>query len=208
MSPKSWKTSFSDFHMSYSPRPGHQRSSFRSPDKPGHSGSLYRESSTGTVGSTPVLLESPASALGDAERESLHVPNSPAEELGPREGRNGEEEERRDANLGTEPEPPRQLPLDSGAKGEKESLALSESSSEPDGASDSESLELQLSAVGDSTLYIGEKGESPVSQIPQSNGLQNGDVSCVDSGLKGVSVPQKGAPLGNQESQDPKSTDV
>uniref|UniRef100_H3D4Q6 Bridging integrator 2a n=1 Tax=Tetraodon nigroviridis TaxID=99883 RepID=H3D4Q6_TETNG len=35
-SPRAWKTSFSEFHWSYNPRSS-QRSSFRSPEKPGHS---------------------------------------------------------------------------------------------------------------------------------------------------------------------------
>lgn len=64
----------------------------------------------------------------------------------------------------------------------------SESSSEENISCDSESLDLQLSAVADSSLRIDESDDSPEEpSSPKENGLENGKVS----GMEGLSAPHK-----------------
>lgn len=64
----------------------------------------------------------------------------------------------------------------------------SESSSEENISCDSESLDLQLSAVADSSLRIDESDDSPEElSSPKENGLENGKVS----GMESLSTPHK-----------------
>ncbi|KAM4610625.1 bridging integrator 2a [Polymixia lowei] len=223
MSPKSWKASFSEFHMSYSPKPAHQKSSFRSPDKPRHSGSLSRESSTLAV-SPESPVESPSSEVRDVESTHGDIYSSAAEAKPLSEGEDattgaaGEElksEEDRDRGeeekpvKGGESEPSSdQHSISSDHKGEAGNPQQSESSSELNNSYDSESLDLQLSSVVSESLYIEEKMESPpVLETPLSNGLENGDISGLDSDTKGLNS-HKDVPVGNQVLPDSKSTVV
>lgn len=195
MSPKAWKASFSEFHKSYSPKPG-QRFSFRSPDKPRHS-TLSRENSTLVVSPQLPLLESPTSESRDLDAGSSHseVPNSPAQgdaaagtsgnELKSGEDGNQVEEEKGVEEEQSKPEPS----AESANKGEGEKAPPSESSSELNNSCDSESLELQLSAADEGPLHIEEREDSPVDHdTPKPNGLENGGVN---SDTKDLSVPHK-----------------
>ncbi|XP_051281312.1 bridging integrator 2a [Dicentrarchus labrax] len=202
MSPKAWKASFSEFHKSYSPRPG-QRFSFRSPDR-SRQGTLSRESSTLAVSPQSPLLESPTSESRDLDAEPSHSEISSAEEdtaagtarneLG-EDGNQVEEEDRKEEE--SEPKPP----AESENKGDVEKAPPSESSSELNNSCDSESLELQLSAATDGPLHIEEREDSPVAfNPPKPNGLENGEVS--------KDLSNKDAPAEKQATPDSKSTTV
>ncbi|CAL8319639.1 unnamed protein product [Merluccius merluccius] len=188
MSPKSWKSSFSDFHQGYSPKIGAQRFSFRSPDKPRH-GTLTRESSGGVSdgdGARPRPAEVLSSEFRDEETESLRSdadscvadaqqqpgsggldvatggaaqePKAEDDQTG-----GGEEEKSVDADCEAEADPASQSQQED--KGQGDTPALSESSSELNRSFDSESLDMQLSSVANGTLYIEEKEDT------QSNGV-------------------------------------
>lgn len=184
MSPKAWKASFSEFHRSYSPRSS-QRFSFRSPDKPRH-GTLSRETSSISGASHPSILEDPTSGSRDLDAGSSHneVPSLSAENetagKGPEDDSNQAEEEKKEE----EAEPP----AESDNKADEE-VAPSESSCEMNNSCDSESLELQLSAVTDNgPLHIDESDDSPEEpNIPKENGPENGNVS----GFNDLSIPHK-----------------
>lgn len=79
-------------------------------------------------------------------------------------------------------------PAKSDDEGVGEKGPPSESSSELNNSCDSESLDLQLSAVGDIPLHIDESDDNP-SEVddPKGGGLKNGDVS----GLKDLSISSK-----------------
>lgn len=190
ISRKAWKSNFSEFHKSYSPRPG-PRFSFRSPDKPRHS-SLSRQSSSLGVSPQSVLLEYPTSESRDLDAESNYseIHSCPAQEeaAAGNERKSGEdsndvEEEKGTKENESEPQPP--------ADGKK--APPSESSSELlNNSGDSESLELQLSAAGDGRLHIEEREDSPVElHTPKPNGVENGDVSGLRSDTKDLSLPLK-----------------
>ncbi|XP_033485329.1 bridging integrator 2a [Epinephelus lanceolatus] len=207
MSPKAWKSSFSDFHKSYSPRPS-QRFSFRSPDKPRHS-TLSRESSILAVTPQPPLPEDPVSESRDLDAGSSHseTPSSPAQEdaaarneLNSGEGSNQVEEEKGRKEEKSEPKPP----AESENKGDGEKAPPSDSSSELNNSCDSVSLEIQLSAADDGPLHI----EEDDLDTPKPNGLENGEVSGLKSDTKDLSIPYKDAPAETQASLDSKSTDV
>ncbi|CAG03966.1 unnamed protein product [Tetraodon nigroviridis] len=72
-SPRAWKTSFSEFHWSYNPRSS-QRSSFRSPEKPGHS-TLPRGSGSITASSHQSVLETSGFRDQDAQPSHSEEPN-------------------------------------------------------------------------------------------------------------------------------------
>ncbi|KAL7399617.1 hypothetical protein ABVT39_027658 [Epinephelus coioides] len=203
MSPKAWKSSFSDFHKSYSPRPS-QRFSFRSPDKPRHS-TLSRESSILAVTPQPPLPEDPVSESRDLDAGSSHseTPSSPAQEdtaarneLNSGVGSNQVEEEKGRKEEESEPKPEN--------KGDGEKAPPSDSSSELNNSCDSVSLEIQLSAADDGPLHI----EEDNFDTPKPNGLENGEVSGLKSDTKDLSIPYKDAPAETQASPDSKSTDV
>ncbi|XP_068454308.1 bridging integrator 2a [Clinocottus analis] len=212
MSPKAWKSSFSDFHRSYSPRPG-QRFSFKSPDKPRHS-SLSRESSSLVVSPQSALPEYPPSEPGDQDAESSHgeIHAPPAREgaaagnernSGGGDGNDAEEEKatKEEKEEECEPEPP----------ADAEKAPPSESSSEllNNNSADSESLELQLSAADDGRLHIEEREDSPVELCtPKANGLENGDVSGLHADTEDLSLPLKDASAEKQAAPDSKSTEV
>ncbi|XP_076022996.1 bridging integrator 2a [Genypterus blacodes] len=212
LSPRSWKASFSEFHKNYSPRPS-QRFSFRSPDKSRH-GTLSRDSST--------LAVSPPSEISSSEIEDLDVGStesefhpSTAEENGGATATTGDELKLKGDITQMEedeskPEPPAdQHATTSDSIGDVEKSPPSESSSEENKSCDSESLELQLSAVENSPLHIEEEDDSPVVlDTPRSNGLENGEVPGFDPDNKELSVPQKEAPAVKQATPDSKSTTV
>ncbi|XP_054465196.1 bridging integrator 2a [Anoplopoma fimbria] len=201
MSPKAWKASFSEFHKSYSPKPG-QRFSFRSPDKPRHS-TLSRESSILGVSSQSTLPESLTSS--HSEIHSSPQEDAPAEN----EQKSGEnnvdvEEEKGTKEEESEPKPP----AESDPKADGGKALPSESSSELNNSCDSESLELQLSAADDGPLHIEEREDSPVNlNIPKPNRLENGEASGLHPD-KDLSLPHKDAPAEKQATPDSKSTEV
>lgn len=211
MSPKSWKASFSEFHMNYSPKPA-RSSSYRSPDRPRFDDTLSRDSSL-AVSPLSIPLEEPSVELGDVDADSTHsdTHSSPAEAkpasdredtstgAGGEELKSGEEEktlgeEEKDAMEGeAEPGPSSDHhSIASDIKGEGEKPPLTESSSGLNNSQDSDSLELQLSAADSSPLYIEETVESAVApETPRSNGLENGEVPGLDSDTKGLGFSQK-----------------
>ncbi|XP_068191165.1 bridging integrator 2a [Antennarius striatus] len=212
LSPKAWKASFSDFHRTYSPKPGY-RYSFRSPEKPRHS-SLSRESSTIRVSSQASIPESPNAESKDLDTGSTQ--NEIQNEIqSPPAGGNEEEvaaeasgedsvkveEEKVINEEESEPKPP----AESDDKGDDENAAPSDSSSELNNSCDSESLELQLSAVDDVQLHI-EESEDSLEEVmhPKPNGIEKGGVSDINE----MSSPVKDAPVEKQTTQDPKNTTV
>nr|XP_019960246.1 PREDICTED: bridging integrator 2 [Paralichthys olivaceus] len=212
MSPRAWKASFSEFHKSYTPKPG-QMFNLRSPDKPRRStltreGSiLSRESSTLTVNPQLPSLESPTAESGDLDAEISHGESqtSPPNEQKSGEDSSRVQEEKGEKETVSELEPP----AESDGKGDGEEAPASDSSSELNNSCDSESLELQLSAADNGPLHIEEREDSPVNlNTLKSNGLENGDVSGLDSDTKDLSFPPKGAAADTQTSHDPKSTEV
>ncbi|KAM6928765.1 bridging integrator 2a [Lycodopsis pacificus] len=204
-SPKAWKSSFSDFHKSYSPRPG-QRFSFKSPDKPRHS-TLSRQSSTLGVSLQSSLPESPTSESRDLEAGSSHseIHSSPAagNEHKSEEDGNDVEEEKATKAEESEAKPP----AESDNKGDGRKAPPSESSCELNTSGDSESLE--LSAADDGPLHIEEREDSPVElNTLKPNGVENGEVSGLHSDTEDPSLPHKDAPAEKQTSPDSKSTEV
>ncbi|XP_029282356.1 bridging integrator 2a [Cottoperca gobio] len=200
MSPKAWKSSFSEFHKSYSPKPG-QRFSFRSPDKPRH-GTLSRESSTLAVSPhSPHLPESPTAESRDLDAASCRSEGhgcAAGDQLKPGEGSSQLEEEEEEAVKEEEP------PAESAENKKGDKAAASQSSSELNNSCDSESLELQLSAAEDGPLHIQERGDDPLQpDSSTANGPENGEVSGFSSDTK---KPHKEAPA--ERAADSKSTDV
>ncbi|XP_060913881.1 bridging integrator 2a [Labrus mixtus] len=212
MSPKAWKASFSEFHKSYSPKPG-QRFSLKSPDKPRHS-TLSRESSTLTVTPQSSILESPPSEFSDLDSQSIHseTPSSPSQEDSaegaagskPRSGEeSGQVEEKDEKEEESEP------PGESDNQGDGAKAPPSDSSSELNNSCDSESLDMQLSAAGVGALHIEEREDSPVHlESLKANGLENGEVSGFDSDIKDLSGPHKDDPAENQASPNVRNTVV
>ena len=212
MSPKSWKSSFSDFHQGYSPKIGTQRFSFRSPDKPRH-GTLTRGVSGGSSDGarsppaevfssesrdeeTESLRSDADSCLADAQQQSgsggldVVATGGAAQEPKAEDDQNGgggEEEKSVDADE-AEADPASQ-PNQQEDKGQGDTPALSESSSELNRSFDSESLDMQLSSVANSTLYIEEKEDA------QSNGVAVGAL-----GTKEVS-PKVSCPAGQDAAE-------
>lgn len=182
MSPKAWKTSFSEFHWNYNPRSS-QRSSFRSPEKPRHS-TLPRGSGSITGSSHQSILETPGSRDQDMGLSSSEMPSPSADAERAQEGTGGDskqvEEKRSVKEEECEPSAQRDEEADP-----------SESSSEENLSCDSESLDLQLSAAAaadNSLLHIEESDDSPEDlSSPKENGLENGTVS----GMEDLSSPHK-----------------
>ncbi|KAM6981765.1 bridging integrator 2a [Tautogolabrus adspersus] len=207
MSPKAWKASFSEFHKSYSPKPG-QRFSFRSPDKPRHS-TLSRESSTLTVTPQSPILESAPSESSDLDSQSSHseIPSSPSQEDSA-EGaagsklKSGEESSQVEEEKDVKEE-------ESDNQGDGAKAPPSDSSSELNNSCDSESLDMQLSAADIGPLHIEEREDSPVHlESLKANGLGNGELSGCDSDTKDLSNPHKDAPAENPASPNIKNTVV
>ncbi|KAF7653891.1 hypothetical protein LDENG_00077210 [Lucifuga dentata] len=224
MSPRSWKASFSEFHRNYSPRP-YPTFSFRSPDKSRH-GTLSRDSSTFAVSPQSPPSEISSSEIRDLDIDSSHneIHSTPAEEdtATSATGTAGnemksdeaitqvEEEEKGTKEGESEPEPSvDQHTVTSDSKGDVEKDPPSESSSEVNNSCDSESLELQLSAVENSPLHIEEDDDSPVRpDTPKANRLENGEVSGFDSDTKELSTVQKEAPAEKQTLIQDEMTEV
>ncbi|XP_029362764.1 bridging integrator 2a isoform X2 [Echeneis naucrates] len=204
LSPKAWKTSFSEFHRSYNPKVG-QRFSFRSPDKP-RRGTLSRESSTRSVSQQLQTPESPNYESRDLDAESRHseINSSPAqEELKSGEDSSQVEEEKA---VKDKEEPDLKPPAGSDENGDDVNILRSDSSSELNNSCDSESLELKLSALDNSPLHIEEREDSPVTfDTPKANRLENGELSGFSS--KDLSIPHKNA-REEKPSLDSKSTVV
>lgn len=210
MSPKAWKASFSEFHKSYSPRPG-QRSSFKSPDKPRHS-SLSRESSTLAVTPQSPILESPSMSSDlDVQSSQSETPSSPSQEEAAEGAPGGELESGEESSQVEEEKDVKkdecEPPAESDDKDDGEKAPPSDSSSELNNSCDSESLDMQLSAADVGPLHIEEREDSPVHlESPKANGLQNGEVSGFDT--KDLNSPLKDAPAENQSPPSFKDTVV
>lgn len=180
MSPKAWKSSFSEFHRNYSPRSG----SFKSPEKPRHS-TLPRDRSSVAASSHSSILESPDLDTVELETELEAGSHSqlprPSVETSPGTA----EGESREVGAGEDGkgEEVSEVPAESEKVGDDDS----ESSSEMDKLSESESLEQKLSGLDD-PLHIEESDTSQGDlSTPRENGLENGAVSA----LKDLSVSTK-----------------
>lgn len=110
--------------------------------------------------------------------------NSPsAEEETPSKGDSNQVEEEKETR-----EEESEDPAESDKKVNSEKAPASDSSSELDNSCDSESLDLQLSAVDVGPLHIEEEDDSESDlNKPQQNGLENGEVS----GMKDLRIPHK-----------------
>lgn len=174
MSPKAWKTSFSEFHWNYNPRSS-QRSSFRSPEKPRHS-SLSRGSSFITGSSHQSILESPGPRDQDTGLSHSKMPSPSADAEGAQEATGGGSKQVEEKSS-----------VDKPSAECNEKAPISESSSEENFSCESESLDLQLSAAADNgLLHIEESDGSPEDlSSPKENGLEN------VSGMKDLSGPHK-----------------
>lgn len=180
MSPKAWKSSFSEFHRNYSPRSG----SFKSPEKPRHS-TLPRDRSSVAASSHSSILESPDPDTIELETELEAGSHSqlprPSVETSPGTA----EGESREVGAGEDGkgEEVSEVPAESEKVGDDDS----ESSSETDklSESESESLEQKLSGLDD-PLHIEESDNSQGDvSTPRENGLENGPA------LKDLSVSTK-----------------
>ncbi|XP_041860173.1 bridging integrator 2a [Melanotaenia boesemani] len=200
MSPKAWKASFSEFHRNYSPGI-RQRNSFRSSDKSRHS-TLSRESSTSAVSPQSVSLENTLSESRELDVAPSHTENQEDAEVGTtkNELNPGGDSSQAEEEKGLK---------ESDNKGDGEKAPPSESSSELNNSFESESLDLQLSAVDSSVLHIEEEDDCHETlDTPKANGLENGNVSGLNSDSKDLSIPHKDAPAEKAVSQDSKSTVV
>ena len=151
---------------------------------------LSREGSILTVNPQLPSLESPDSESGDLDAESSlsESQTSPAKEQKSGEDSNQEEKEKGETEVTSELEPP----AESDVKGDGEEAPASDSSSELNNSCDSESLELQLSAADNGPLHIEEREDSPVTlSTLKSNGLENRDVSGLNSDTKDPGSPHK-----------------
>ncbi|XP_034007279.1 bridging integrator 2a [Trematomus bernacchii] len=203
-SPKAWKSSFSEFHKSYSPKPS--RFSFRSPDKPRHS-TLSRESSTSlpTSPQPSSYNSSPHFPPQEDLQEDLDAASNHNESISP-PAEEVQQEEGKPEETPAEPQEEKE------GKKEREKEEAKDSSSEGNPSCDSESLELQLSAA-EETLHIQEEEEEEKGGGGgrgggggglKENRLQNGD---------GVGVISDGQEVRNKVAEKPaspdsKSTDV
>lgn len=199
MSPRAWKASFSEFHKSYNPK-AIQRFSFKSPDKPKH-GTLSRESSTLVVSPPPTITENPAS---DPDTESHGEMTGSQSQDGV--ASTSEKQSAEDSSLVEEKcdVKEEEVPVESEYK-DGVKAPPSESSSEQLNNS-SESLELQLSAAGNSPLHIEEEESQKAPDTPETNGLENGKISVMDT--TDQSPPQKDVVVEKNNSPDSKITTV
>lgn len=171
MSPKAWKSSFSEFHRNHSSRSG----SFRSPEKPRHN-SLPRDRRSFATSSHSSILESPdldtIELETDLEEGASKLPRPSVETAsGSAEGESKQVEGGKDG------------------KGEvSEAPAESDQGEDNDSDSSSESLDQKLSAADVGPLHIEESDNSQLDlSNPKENGLENGAVS----GLNDLSVSTK-----------------
>uniref|UniRef100_A0A7N8X1U6 Bridging integrator 2a n=1 Tax=Mastacembelus armatus TaxID=205130 RepID=A0A7N8X1U6_9TELE len=202
MSPKAWKTSFSEFHKSYNPKPA-QRFSFKSPDKPSRS-TLSRESSTLAVSpqSPPLECVTSESKNRYAESDQSEIPTEsyssaaqeePAvgkagNELKSGEGGNQVEEEQGKNDEKSESKPAAKHDY----KEEGLKAPPSDSSCELSNSCGSESLEMQLSLADNGPLHIEEREDSPVIlDTLKPNGLENSDVTGFSFDATDPGIPHK-----------------
>ncbi|XP_028308271.1 bridging integrator 2a [Gouania willdenowi] len=193
LSPKAWKSSFSDFHRSYSPRVG-QRSSFKARNS--SSSSLSRDNTTRSGSSQSVPLENLLSESRDEEEEDQS--SAPPED--PPSGGAKLEEEKEDEGLKEKEKEDGDGDED---KDGGEKALQSDSSSELNQSCDSESLEMQLSAVD--TLHIDEDEDQSLTELHhthRSEVMENGDVSALSSDITDQALPLKAVPA----DLDPKGT--
>lgn len=190
LSPRAWKASFSEFHLTYNPRMS-QRSSLRSPDKPRHS-SLSRESSTLGFSSRSSTLNKSLTESRELDTTSCHSENQSSvaqEEAGA--GTSGKEKSGAASGQGEEGKSSEEVE----GKKDGEKAPPSESSSELNNSCESESLELQLSAAQSETLHIEEEededDDSATLDSQKANGLKNGDVSGLNSDTSELRIPDK-----------------
>ncbi|XP_043972252.1 bridging integrator 2a [Gambusia affinis] len=207
LSPRAWKASFSEFHLTYNPRMS-QRSSLRSPDKPRHS-SLSRESSTLGFSSRSSTLNKSLTESRELDTTSCHSENQSSvaqEEAGA--GTSGKEKSGAASGQGEEGKSSEEVE----GKKDGEKAPPSESSSELNNSCESESLELQLSAAQSETLHIEEEededDDSATLDSQKANGLKNGDVSGLNSDTSELRIPDKDGAGGKQTPHDSKITTV
>eukprot|EP00064_Thunnus_orientalis_P005744 superscaffoldBa00000576_g5758 len=193
LSPRQWRTSFSEFHRSLSPKTG--RFSFKSPDKPRHS-SLPRGSSFHAVSPKSMSRDLDAeSSRSDPAAQDDSAAGAAGNELKPDKDSNQVEGEKGLKEEESEPKPPAESDNKSAEK-----APPSYSSSELNNSCDSESLELQLSAADNNPLHIEEGDDSSVTlSTPKPSRLKNGEVSGFNPDA------QKDA---SAEKHDSKSTEV
>ncbi|XP_055366085.1 bridging integrator 2a isoform X2 [Betta splendens] len=206
MSPRAWKTSFSEFHRSYSPKNG-QRFSLKSPDKP-RRGTLSRESSTHTVSSQSPPVGSPIYESGDPDAEASHgeTPSFAAQEETVTEQADDSTQVEEEKVIKEEAEPKPAAEPDNRGDGERASPR--ESGCGLSDSCDSESLEVQLSAADDGPLHIEETDESPgPAAAPQPNPLENGLCGAETQDRNSPHKVQD-APAENAASLNSKSTEV
>uniref|UniRef100_A0A3B5PUJ7 Bridging integrator 2a n=1 Tax=Xiphophorus maculatus TaxID=8083 RepID=A0A3B5PUJ7_XIPMA len=188
LSPRAWKASFSEFHLTYNPRMS-LRSSLRSPDKPRHS-TLSRESSTLGFSSRSSTLNRNLTESKELDTTSCHSENQSSvaqEEAGA--GTSGKEKSGAASDQGEEGKSSKEVE----DKKDGEKAPPSESSSELNNSCESESLELQLSAAQSETLHIEEEEEEASATLDsqKANGLKNGDVSGLNSDTSELRIPDK-----------------
>ncbi|XP_061695442.1 bridging integrator 2a [Syngnathoides biaculeatus] len=194
ISPKAWKSSFSEFHRSYNPKSG-QRFSFRSPEKPRHS-TLSRESSAVAVSPLSPPLENTNLESRGSSRIKIHD-LCEQEDAGEAENKPVSEKEVTDPEKGEGLKEEEEAGAKSPANSQEKQVDRppSESSCELNNSCDSDSLELQLTAEDDAPLHINDMGHSH--DAPKANGMENGDVPGFDS-----------EEMGKAASADSKSTEV
>ncbi|XP_014324215.1 bridging integrator 2 [Xiphophorus maculatus] len=205
LSPRAWKASFSEFHLTYNPRMS-LRSSLRSPDKPRHS-TLSRESSTLGFSSRSSTLNRNLTESKELDTTSCHSENQSSvaqEEAGA--GTSGKEKSGAASDQGEEGKSSKEVE----DKKDGEKAPPSESSSELNNSCESESLELQLSAAQSETLHIEEEEEEASATLDsqKANGLKNGDVSGLNSDTSELRIPDKDGAGEKRVPHDSKTTTV
>ncbi|XP_077453749.1 bridging integrator 2a [Stigmatopora argus] len=190
MSPRAWKSSFSEFHRNYNPKSG-PRFSFRSPEKPRH-GTLSRESSTVAVSLLSPTPEIPVESSRVEVHDLCSREDSVEAESEPLPGNENPKREPKEDCVTAEGESGGASP---GKEEKKQDYSPSESSCELNNSCDSESLELQLTAGDDLPLHVDDSEHSCDSL--KNTGMENGDLSEFNA-----------EKLDKASSPDSKSTDV
>ncbi|CAB1414847.1 unnamed protein product [Pleuronectes platessa] len=195
MSPKAWKASFSEFHKSYTPKPG-QKFGLRSPDKPRRS-TLTREGSTLSREGSTLSRESSSPSLSTHNYHLLK-----ALTLSPRTWTWNQASVRARLLLQRN-RSQEKTAIQRRRRREREKSSLSWSLLQ------NLMLKEMLSAADTGPLHIEEREDSPVTlSTLKSNGLENREVSGLNSDTKDLGSPHKDAAADTQTSHDPKSTEV
>uniref|UniRef100_A0A4W5LV79 Bridging integrator 2a n=1 Tax=Hucho hucho TaxID=62062 RepID=A0A4W5LV79_9TELE len=223
MSPRSWSASFSDFHQSYSPGKSgtltRDRSSFRSLSSPRYDESL---TSAPAVSPRPLPTKEPSSEAQDLDADSTRSKGPTAEKKPESESRDntttkgasgsGQKsekkltEEEKDVKEGEPPSDQHSTTSDKKGEEEESSSALTASTSDVTNSHNSESVELQSSAIDTPQRTI----ESPVApEDSGAHGVQNGAASDgSDADIETTVLVQKEANLHIQEQEGVKNTVV